>query len=166
VPTTTSFRYFVVPTLPSLFWLFEKRLSVTVWDLGAGWALRLERSTTGSGPGSTVRIVAPDGSAGQRDLEWNSPSWAVDGPQDTLLDRLLDSGTGRTTEKTRRGVMVDTIWWEVVEHHGPRAGLLTARRGLEGLVPTRQIPLPEWVGEELTVDQFLGRDLALSPLAG
>jgi hypothetical protein len=168
--STTDVRHFVVPTLPTLFWLYEKRVSVTFWDLGAGWSLALERSLSGPGPGSTVHIVGPDRSTGDAGLRWVPAGRTTDTGEpssDAGLDGLLASGTGRTVDKTRRGAMVDTVWWELEEYHGRNAGLVTARRGLEGLVVPRQVPLPDWVGAEATADPRLGDDrLAGPPLAG
>jgi len=167
--STTDVRHFVVAGLPRLFWLYEKRVSVTFWELGAGWSLALQRSLSGPGPTSSVHIVGP-ASFGESGLEWVSGRRTTgmhEASGDAALDRLLASGTGRSVEKTRRGAMVDTVWWELEEYHGRNAGLVTARRGLEGLVVPRDVPLPEWAGAEVGADPRLGdHQLAGPSLAG
>ena len=76
-----------------------------------------------------------------------------------ILERLC---SGFVIEKTRHYVEYEGFTWEIDEFEGVNAGLIVAEVEFERINQT--IPLPPWVGEEVSADpKYLNSSLATNP---
>ena len=67
-------------------------------------------------------------------------------------------------EKTRHRVPVGDLVWEVDVFSGENAGLVVAEVELDD--PEQELPLPDWVGEEVTGDpRYLNANLVANPFS-
>ena len=125
------------------------------WRDGVLVAQRLRDGLVAVTDRGKVRVRIVDGHTGwvtlkgARDgigrLEFEYPIPVAD------AERLLETLCGRDIiEKTRHLVPHAGLTWQVDEHHGALDGIVFAEVELEAA--SQAVPLPAWVGEEVTGD--------------
>jgi len=76
--------------------------------------------------------------------------------------KMLTLCDGPLVEKTRHRIPHDNLVWEVDIFHGKNEGLIIAEIELEK--ETQEVPMPEWVGKEVTGDRrYYNSSLAVHP---
>ena len=96
-----------------------------------------------AGPKAYVTIKGPAEGCSRAEFEYPIPT--EDAGQ---LFALCD---GPLVEKTRHRVPFGGLVWEVDEFHGENSGLIVAEVELQS--PDQDVPLPPWVGAEVTGDR-------------
>ena len=144
-------RSFLLQATPDLIWIYERRLTVAFWDLGAGWTLRVQQHHTGPGPAAQLSVQADGDAEGALTVPWIPAVPPDPGPEGTL-EALLRSNPARSLEKVRRGCMVSGVWWELDEYDGRHSGLVVAHTSAGPLADDR-LGVPGWVGREVTGDR-------------
>lgn len=77
-------------------------------------------------------------------------------------DMLNTMCHGRMIDKFRYRIPAGNITWEIDEFHGENAGLVIAE--VELLNESQHVPLPTWVGREVTIEQkYTNASLAARP---
>jgi adenylate cyclase len=135
------------------------------WRAGVVERTMLRQGYLAAENGNTVRIrmagdkawlTVKSPAAGSRRAEFE---YAV--PMDDALVMLELCGT-RVVDKVRSRVPGDGHVWEVDEYAGPNAGLITAEVELDS--ENAEVPLPPWVGSEVTGDRrFDNASLSMRP---
>ena len=78
---------------------------------------------------------------------------------------LLETCLPSLIDKTRHRIRFSGFVWEVDEFHGANQGLVLAE--IEIPDPATEVPLPPWVGEEVSHDpRFYNANLACHPMPG
>lgn len=78
--------------------------------------------------------------------------------------QLLELCEQPLIEKTRYKIKVGQLIWEVDEFHGVNEGLTVAECELES--EDQEIPLPDWVGDEVTSDpRYYNSNLIANPFS-
>jgi adenylate cyclase len=96
-----------------------------------------------AGPRAWLTVKGPAAGAGRAEFEYPIPLADAEDMLGTLC-------RGPLVEKRRYEISYQGLTWEVDEFLGDNAGLLVAEVELESA--TQSVPLPPWVGEEVTGD--------------
>ena len=91
--------------------------------------------------GAFLAIKGPRAGMARAEFEYGIPLADAEEILRTLCGR-------RTLEKLRSIVEIDGLIWNIDEFRGTSAGLVLAE--VELMSPHQSLPLPEWVGEEVT----------------
>jgi adenylate cyclase len=145
----------------------ERKFLVTgdQWrSLAAGTEYRQGYIIAGNGKTVRVRLVGEQGyltikgkSTGLSRLEFEYPIPKADVQE--MLDTLCDRPP---VYKTRYKIQIGDVVWEVDEFAGENEGLILAE--VELTHERQEVPLPEWVGEEVTFDRrYYNSYLASNP---
>lgn len=110
-----------------------------------------------AGPKAYITIKGPAEGYSRAEFEYPIPT--EDAEQ---LFALCD---GPLVEKRRHRVPFDGLVWEVDEFHGENSGLIVAEVELQS--PDQEVPLPPWVGAEVTGDRrYDNSSLSVRPFSG
>ncbi|MBN7797666.1 CYTH domain-containing protein [Parahaliea mediterranea] len=144
----------------------ERKFLVRNTDWRAGKGQLMRQGYLGGGGGTTVRVRL----AGER--AWLTIKGPTTGatraeyeyaiPADDARDMLASLCPGPLVEKRRFEVEHAGFTWEVDEFLGDNTGLVVAEIELES--EDQLVPLPAWVGEEVTGDpRYYNASLARHP---
>lgn len=139
----------------------------STWKLGAegilyrqGYLSREKGRTVRirlAGPKAWITIKGPSEGCSRPEFEYPIPAGDA-----TELFRLCD---GHLVEKTRHRIPFGGLVWEVDEFHGENSGLIVAELELQS--PDQEVPLPPWVGAEVTGDRrYDNSSLSVRPFSG
>lgn len=135
---------------------------------GLGSGSRFRQGYLSTQPERTVRVRTAAGKgyltikgktvdASRSEYEYEIPLADAEAMLDALCERPL-------IEKTRYRIDYQGLVWEVDEFEGENAGLVIAE--VELASADQAVPLPAWVGEEVTTDpRFYNANLIANPFS-
>lgn len=184
-------RQFLVDSLPEFFWILEQEITLICWELGSGWRIEVTELNGALGTSTSVHVRGSGAQAVSGEYALTPRSADTLTAPEAVVDALFAAHPTARAKKTRRGCMLDGVWWIIDEFHEKHEGLLLAAtpavadrpatpaeanraataRGRRpagsattGGAPKRR-PVPAWVGAEVTGDAAYD-DHALAHSAG
>lgn len=136
------------------------------WRAEVGRAFFLRQGYLAADPSCAVRVRVRDASAWLtvkgRSVGGCTPEFEYAIPLSDAVAMLELVAPERLIEKKRHEIRRDGLLWEVDEFYGANAGLILAE--VELASPRQEIPLPPWIGAEVTGDaRYYNATLASRP---
>lgn len=157
-------RRFLLDHVPDVEPIYVRQVRQVYWPLGNGWFLRLRRQGSAQVPDDVVTIKGPRSGTVRPEFEWQLSADPEDAVSLASAASIYGAGRSLQVVKTRYGLQIDEVLWDVDEFHLANNGLIIAEVEMKDLGALQALEMPEWALMEVTGDPaYNNENLAQKP---